>query len=383
VKVLMVAPTPFFSDRGCHVRILEECRALTALGHDVEVATYHHGSTPHGARVFRTPRVPWYRKQEAGPSWHKPYVDVMLAALVLLRARRFRPDVIHAHLHEGIAVALPAARLLRVPLVADIQGSFTDELWSHGFPQRPALLGRLLLWFERTLLGRPRVIVTSSARMAVELQAMGATRPVLAAADGVDIDDFRPDAPALAAPRAVPGPVIVFLGLLTDYQGVSQLLRCVPTVLAHTPTAQFLVMGYPNVEHYRGMAMDLGIADSVTFTGRVPYDAAPRFLARGNVAVSPKLSKTESNGKLLNYMSMALPTVAFDTPINRELLGPEGVYVDYGDAEALAKGILRLLDDPQDARRRGEALRRRAEEQFSWRHTADVLVESYCRSFET
>ena len=75
LRVLMIAPTPYFADRGCHVRIYEEARALTKLGHEVCIVTYHLGRDMPGVRVVRTPAVPWYGKLEAGPSWHKPYLD--------------------------------------------------------------------------------------------------------------------------------------------------------------------------------------------------------------------------------------------------------------------------------------------------------------------
>ena len=78
MKILMVAPTPYFSDRGCHVRIFEEARALRALGHNVSICTYHLGRDQDGVPTYRTLRVPWYSKQSAGPSWHKPYLDILL-----------------------------------------------------------------------------------------------------------------------------------------------------------------------------------------------------------------------------------------------------------------------------------------------------------------
>ncbi|MBP1729182.1 MAG: glycosyltransferase, YqgM-like family, partial [Deltaproteobacteria bacterium] len=78
LRILMLAPTPFFADRGCHVRILEEARILAALGQRVEIVTYHIGRDLPGIITRRIPAIPWYRKLEAGPSWHKPYLDILL-----------------------------------------------------------------------------------------------------------------------------------------------------------------------------------------------------------------------------------------------------------------------------------------------------------------
>src|SRR6266571_9013076 len=129
----MIAPTPYFSDRGCHVRIYEEALALTKLGHEVCIVTYHLGRDMPGVRVVRTPHVPWYDKLEAGPSWHKPYLDALLLWKSLAVVRSFRPHLIHAHLHEGALIGSVLKRLLRIPLLFDYQGSLSGESLNHGF----------------------------------------------------------------------------------------------------------------------------------------------------------------------------------------------------------------------------------------------------------
>jgi len=126
--VLVVAPTPYFADRGCHVRIYEEGRALQARGVKLLVVTYPLGRTLAGVPTKRTIRVPWYRKLEAGPSVHKVYIDGLLLMSTLRATRRFRPHVVHAHLHEGAAIALAARTVTKVPFIFDIQGSLADEL---------------------------------------------------------------------------------------------------------------------------------------------------------------------------------------------------------------------------------------------------------------
>ena len=70
-------------------------------------------------------------------------------------------------------------------------------------------------------------------------------------------------------------------------------------------------------------------------------------------------------------MACGLPVVASDTPVNRELLGEEGVYAPAGDARALALRVSELLANPVPARARGDALRRRAVDEFAW----PVLIE--------
>jgi hypothetical protein len=96
LRVLMIAPTPFFADRGCHVKILEEVRALSRRNITVKVVTYHIGRDIKGVDTERIVRMPWYKKLEAGPSIHKYYLDLILAAKAIKVAIKFKPDIIHA-----------------------------------------------------------------------------------------------------------------------------------------------------------------------------------------------------------------------------------------------------------------------------------------------
>ena len=113
------------------------------------------------------------------------------------------------------------------------------------------------------------------------------------------------------------------------------------------------------------------------FTGRVPYERMPQMLALGDIAAAPKLSLTEGSGKILNYMALGLPTVAFDTPAQREILRELGVYAPLGDSGALAERVIELAADPERRATLSANLRTRVREQFSWQAGARVLVEVY------
>ena len=76
------------------------------------------------------------------------------------------------------------------------------------------------------------------------------------------------------------------------------------------------------------------------------------------------------------------PTVAFDTPVNRAMLGDLGVYAPYGDRAGLTRGLVRLASDPDLRKRLGHALRRRAAEQPSWSGGALALGSLYERLVE-
>ena len=381
LKILMLAPTPFFADRGCHVRIYEEARALIGLGHDVRIVTYHLGREMEGIPTLRIPAVPWYGKLAAGPSWHKPYLDILLFFKALATARRYRPDIIHAHLHEGAFIGLLLKRILRIPLVFDCQGSLTGEMLDHAFIRRGSVLFRIFGYLEKCINNGADFIVTSSQRGASELTESWRVPPdrVKGLIDGVDADTFRPF-PRDEARKALdlpPGrPTVVFLGVLNRYQGIDLLLEVIRILKERGRTPHFLIMGFPE-EGYRERAERLGLGAQVTFTGRVDYSKTPLCICAGDIAVSPKISLTEANGKLFNYMACGLPTVVFDNPVNREILGEAGVYARPGDPVDFAARIEELLDDQGRMADLSEKLRGKAVHEHSWRKRAEQLVEIY------
>jgi glycosyltransferase involved in cell wall biosynthesis len=379
LRILMLAPTPFFADRGCHVRIYEEARALRQRGHDVRLVTYHLGRDMADIPAWRIPAVPWYRKLAAGPSWHKPYLDLLLLWTAWRACRSFRPHLLHAHLHEGAFVGLILRRLLGLPLLFDYQGSLTGEMGDHGFLRPASPLGRCFRWLEEFLNRSPDMIITSSGAAAVELVDRWQLPPerVTPLIDGVDIGQFRPMDGAEVRRRfgiADHERLVVYLGVLNRYQGVHLLLQAAQRLQARD--IRFLVMGYPT-EEYEAMAREMGLGESVIFTGRVDYGQVPQLLAAGDIAVSPKLSATEANGKLFNYLACGLPTVAFDTPVNREIMGDAGVYAPLGDVAALADALGALADNDERRRQLADASRRKAVEEHSWESRGARLEAIY------
>ena len=151
-KILNIVPTPFFADRGCHMRILGEMKALEKYGYSNIICTYHNGRDLEGFDIRRIINIPWYKKLEAGPSIHKFYIDILLffkAASVYFKEK---PDIIYGHLHEGAFVGSLIKYLMtfgRIPLVFDVQGSLTSELDTFKWIRGKKIIRWFLLLIKR------------------------------------------------------------------------------------------------------------------------------------------------------------------------------------------------------------------------------------------
>lgn len=389
--ILMIAPTSFFGDYGCHVRILEEARILQQRGHRVTIATYYKGRDLPELNIVRTRPTPWHADYEVGSSRHKFAFDALLAWTSLKTALRLKPDIIHAHLHEGALIGRVISLLTGAPLVFDFQGSLTAEMLDHHFIRSGGKREWVWRRLENAINRMPRAILTSSQHGANMLLKEFKVPPerVIPLPDCVDTQFFRPRTEAdraevndlkdrLNIPRD--RSIVIYLGLLAPYQGTEHIIQATQKVIDAQPSAHFLMMGYPGHAGYESAAQQMGLKDHMTFGGRLPYEDAARYLRLGDIALAPKLSLTEGAGKILNYMACGLPTVAFDTPVAREFMAEWGAYADRGSADSLADHIIELLANPDRRRTIGQNLRSRAIDQFSWADAADQILAVYAAS---
>lgn len=385
LTVLHIAPTPFFADRGCHMRIRGLLTALNGCGVRNVLCTYHLGRDVPGIETRRTPRIPGYRRQEAGPSLFKYLADPLLFALSIRTIRQLRPHLIHGHLHEGALLGAAARRLADsgpVPLLFDMQGSLTGELDGHGYFRLPGLR-RLFRGVESAITAMPDHFTCSSpssARLLHEEFGVAEQRITLVH-DGCDLPDTLLDRCTALRDLGLPKdrPVVVYSGALLENKGLKELCELLLVVRRQQLGCYFLLVGYPT-QALDSFVMQHQLQDGCRLVGRVPYEELPRYLAAATVALEPKLPGSgEASGKLMNYLGAGLPVVCFDTENNRRLLGEAGYFAADNQAANLADALACVLADPREATRRGREGRRRVLEHFSWEVAAGRLCELYGR----
>src|ERR1700737_517328 len=141
----MIAPEPFFEPRGTPFSEFHRIRALTELGHQIDLVTCPLGQDValSGLRVFRSLRPPFVREVGVGPSLAKIPLDALLALTVLRRALTERYDAVHSH-EEGGLIGIVLAALLRVPHLYDMHSSLPQQLTNFAF-SRSRLMKRAFL----------------------------------------------------------------------------------------------------------------------------------------------------------------------------------------------------------------------------------------------
>jgi len=387
-RVCMIAPMPFLEDRGAPIRVYGEAKGLTKLGHRVDVVCYHLGrEVPEAIKIQRIIRIPWYRRIVAGPTYHKAYLDVLLLfkALKVVKGNSF--DILHAHLHEGAAVAHTLNLLFKInkPVIFDAQGSLTGEMIAHGSIEPSSFMFRFWKLVESKICDGSGLILASSSHLVEMLRKeFGISKEKIKyVPDGVDTDLFNPDRFNGEEIRRKyelgdDNNIIIYTGIFSRYQGLNFLIEeVIPYVVKERKDAKFMLIGYP-VDEYRELAGKVGVKKSIVFTGKQRLDEIPKFLAAANISVTPKFMEMgEANLKILTYMAMGLPTVSFDYMHNKQMLRGSGLTTKPGDAKEFATAILKLLDNPRRKKEMGQRAKAIAQNEYSWLSTARKIVEIY------
>lgn len=343
-KVLMLAPTPFFADRGCHVRVLNAYLRLQRQGDDVTMLTYPIGRNIDGVKTLRVMPLPGYSKTGVGFSWYRPVLDALLFFKAISELRNSRYDYVYGHLHEGALIGIMLRLLFRKKVVFDAQGSLTKEMQSHSGVKEGGVIASLLKKVERWITEKPDEIITSSHELESFFRENYRIRGKISTIkDYPDTSIYHPNVECASISFPEGKLIAAYLGGLQPYKGIEYLLKAIPHV---DERFHFLIMGDPP-EIWFDLVKKLGIEKRITFTGSVKYDEAPRYLKLAKVGLAPKtLESKETNGKIYQYAAMGLPTVCFDIPENREILSGEnmtGYFAKEKDVEDFARLINQTL----------------------------------------
>ncbi|MBI4486662.1 MAG: glycosyltransferase family 4 protein, partial [Acidobacteria bacterium] len=295
MRILMIAPEPFFEPRGTPFSEFHRIRALTALGHQIDLVTYPFGqcvSMP-GLRVFRSLRPPFVRHVKIGPSLAKIPLDALLALSAARRALRGRYDAIHSHEEGGLIGAVLAA-VLRVPHLYDMHSSLPQQLTNFAF-SGSSLLRRIFLFAERLMIRRSRVVIVICPSLEDTVRGIDPAAQTVLIENAPGSAEGEATAEQAAAVRRTltlspATPMVLYTGTFEVYQGLDLLLEAMALARRRCPDARLVLAGgkRDQVARAREQANLAGIGDITLFTGELPAADIPPYLLASDALVSPR-----------------------------------------------------------------------------------------------
>jgi glycosyltransferase involved in cell wall biosynthesis len=380
-RILVVAPQPFYQDRGTPIALRQVLQALGELGRPVDLVTYPVGDDVAipGLRIFRSANPFRYERVPIGLSLRKLVLDVPLTAAIRHRLARERYACVHA-LEEAAFPAALLAAAYRTPLLYDMQSSLAEQLSRLG-PLAVAPARAALNAAERWLLRRSSLVATSA----------GLAERVRRTAPGVPVREWHfPSAPADADDAGVQAlrerlgllagePVVLYSGTFEAYQGLPELIEAIPLVRERVPEARFVFVGADRagerIAHESAAAL---VASGVLrVVERQPRTEMAEFLALADVLVSPRAYGGNLPLKIFDYLAAGRPIVATDIPTHRTVLTEARAVLVEPSSVSIASGIVDVLGSPERARRLAAAARAYAQTHLGWSRFVDSVDALY------
>lgn len=280
------------------------------------------------------------------------YIARYLALIEVVRlTRKIRPSIIHAHYVNvfGVLAGLYARLTGFKPIVLSAWGPLRLRS-SKG-------LQRLLIKYALKIAD---MILVHSKVLKQTVIALGALpEKVYLVSWGVDLDKFNPQRDSIRIRKELKlgdCPVVISIRSFEPVYNVECLVNAIPLVLKQIPNAKFIISGAGSLEHdLKRLAKNLGVFDSVRFTGYVPHEEIPLYLCASDVYVSTSLADGGS-ASLFEAMACGLPVVVTDIPANRECVrdGWSGYVVPRKDSKLLAERITDVLKNSERKRSFGK-----------------------------
>ena len=258
------------------------------------------------------------------------------------------------------------------------------ELYEAKFGRRD-LFWKLMLWLERLTFRVADVSIATNhsyRRIAIERGGMDPDK-VFVVRSGPSLERMK-IVPPVAALKKGRRYLVGYVGVMGKQEGIDFLLRAAAHLvhgLGRTDVHFGLVGGGTSLDEMKALAHQLGVAEYVSFAGRVSDGALLAMLNTADVCVNPdvanEMNDISTMNKVMEYMALGKPIVQFDLNEGRFSAQRASVYARRNDALDLAAKIVELLDDP--ARRADMAAfgRRRVENELEWRHEAPKLIAAY------
>lgn len=376
MNVLLLAPHPFYQDRGTPIAVDLLIRTLSARGDNVDVLTYHEGSDrtyrgPGNVQIFRIGEPPGCRNIRPGFSIKKLIADVYMyrEAMRMVRAKSY--DLVHA-VEESVFMARRIKRKTDIPYVFDMDSSMPEQIVEK-MPIFTFMLP-LMRMFEKGAI-QQSVAVTAVCDSLAELANHSGSPRTVILRDVPLLDRNDSDKPATGFRKelGLSGTCILYIGNLESYQGIDLLLKSFSRLSADNTAHLIIVGGVPDhVEKYRNMAGALGISDRVHVIGPRPLSDMSALMADADILVSPRIKGTNTPMKIYSYMAAGKAILATELFTHTQVLDATTACLAAPDVESFTRAMSELIADPK----RRDELGRQAEHVVKTRYSMDVFTRT-------
>jgi glycosyltransferase involved in cell wall biosynthesis len=374
MRILFLAPQPFYQERGTPIAVKALLELLARRGEEVDVLTYHLGENVDLDRVSiqRTPNIPFIRSIRPGFSPVKLLCDGFLFVKALWTAGKRQHQLVYA-VEEAVYIALILKILFRLPYVYDMDSSLPQQLMEkYGFLR---VFGPIFNWFEGLAVNHATAVVPvcdALVNLARQYRPQYVTAlydvPILYEEGDTPIEDVRQQ-------LGLSGTVAMYVGNLESYQGIDLLLESFVPIARKSASLHLVVIGgsSADIEKYQDKARRLGIEFHVHFMGPKPVQQLAGYLAQADILVSSRIRGENTPMKIYSYLASGKPILATDLRTHTQVLTEHVSMLITPTPECLAEGLLCLANNRALGLQLGEAGKQLVESKYNYAAFANTV----------
>lgn len=382
-KIAVIAPCPFYIDRGTPLRIKRLAEAMSA-DFDVHVISFAQGEDrDFPFTLHRTLPLP-LTINRSGANLAKLLYDLLLLGTVIRVVKEERIGLVDGHLHEGALIGVITRFFTGARVIYNAHGTFVPELIATGALSPDSFLVKPLARFERWVERQVDRIVAQSQLRRDEFTAAGHPGDKIAVVEDVPeldrfmVPDDRVDLELARRLRPAGERLLIYSGGMEEYQGVDFLLEAFRLLCARRSDTRLVLFGRP-LPPYREKAGQMGIADRIVFVDDEPFDRLPQYLKICDIGFALRLYGENVPGKLPVYLAAGIAVIGTEIKGISSVItqGETGILVPPGDCGALCLAIEQLIDSPAEIDRLGMAGQRLARKRYNPVTASEALAQVY------
>lgn len=381
MRVLILAPHPFYQERGTPIAVDLLIRALTERGDVVDLLTYHEGGdrTYERFQIYRIRPVPAVNNLRPGFSAKKIYCDIFMFFRFIGLMRKNKYDIVHA-VEESAFMALLVCPLTRTPFVYDIDSSMTTQL----IDKLPALkpMRRILGFFESLPMRYAKAVVPMCDALADEAgKYRDGNIVVLKDVSLVGQQESPGSASDLRSELGLSGSIVMYIGNLESYQGIDLLLQSFSIVSRQYADASLVIIGGAEMDivKYRELSIQLGVAKQVYLLGPRPVGQIGHYMAQADVLVSPRTQGLNTPMKVYSYLDSGVAVLATRLSTHTQVMNDDIAMLAEPDSDDFSKSLLKLLSDEELRTQLATAAKEKIQREHSYAAFRQKVHDLYAR----
>ncbi len=342
MKILMIAPEPFFEPRGTPFSEYFRIKSLSRLGNHIDLVTYPVGENKNieNLRIFRSFGSIFVKSVKTGPSPIKLFLDLFLFFRAFRRILFHKYDLIHTH-EEANIMGATLSKIFGVPHLYDMHSSLVQQMENFKFSKSSIIKG-IFRNIEKISLNNARsVIVICKSLFDYAAKITDKNKLTI-------IENFIDDSPEklkkdllekIKSEIKKKGEIVItYTGTLETYQGIPMLLESFANL---DKRFKLILIGgkKSQIENIRERSFNLGISDRVLLLGRKEPDEIPYYLESSDILVSPRILGTNIPLKVYSFLKSGKPLVATDLYTHTQTLTPEISILCKPEPKEFAEGI--------------------------------------------